>query len=142
MLLAEQGERPVIVSMGRGGPAEPVVMPAGEAPDADGLLALARGGAHAASDYLEDAVLTGVATVGCRRCGEGPAGDMFDSNAVEGVRRAMELDPSLVVLEGSGSGIPPVQARSHGLHRRRTPDRRAWPRADGGRPPAARRSWW
>jgi cyclic 2,3-diphosphoglycerate synthase len=110
MLLAEHDERPVIVSMGRGGPAEPVVIPAGEAPDADGLLAMARGGVHAASDYLEDAVLTGVATVGCRRCGEGPAGGVFHSNTVEGVRRAMELDPSLVVLEGSGSGIPPVQS--------------------------------
>jgi cyclic 2,3-diphosphoglycerate synthetase len=109
-LLRERGERPVIVSMGRGGPAEPQVMPAGEAPDAEGLLALARAGSHAASDYLEDAVLTGVATVGCRRCGEGPAGGVFDSSAVEGVRVAMGLDPSLVVLEGSGSGIPPVSA--------------------------------
>ena len=109
-LLRARGDRPVIVSMGRGGPAEPQVMPAGEAPDAAGLLELARGGSHAASDYLEDAVLTGVATVGCRRCGEGPAGEVLDSNTVAGVRLAMALDPSLVVLEGSGSGIPPVAA--------------------------------
>jgi cyclic 2,3-diphosphoglycerate synthetase len=109
-LLSERGERPVIVSMGRGGPAEPVLMPAGAAPDLSELLALARAGAHAASDYLEDAVLWGVATVGCRRCGEGPAGEALDSNAVAGVRLAMSTDPSLVVLEGSGSGIPPVAA--------------------------------
>jgi cyclic 2,3-diphosphoglycerate synthetase len=109
-LLQERGERPVIVSMGRGGPAEPQVMPAGAAPGVAGLVELARGGSHAASDYVEDAVLTGVATVGCRRCGEGPAGEVLDSNTVAGVRLAMTLDASLVVLEGSGSGIPPVAA--------------------------------
>jgi cyclic 2,3-diphosphoglycerate synthetase len=109
-LLRERGERPVIVSMGRGGPAEPAVIRAGEAPGLDSLLALARGGDHASSDYIEDAVLAGVTTVGCRRCGEGPAGEVFDSNAVEGVRLAMELDPTVVVLEGSGAGLPPVVA--------------------------------
>jgi cyclic 2,3-diphosphoglycerate synthetase len=110
MLLRDRGEQPVIVSMGRGGPREPVVMPAERAPGVEELLAVAREGRHAASDYLEDAVLAGVTTVGCRRAGEGPAGEVFQSNAVEGVRVAMGLDPSLVVLEGSGSGIPPVVA--------------------------------
>ena len=49
---------PVIVCMGRGGPAEPLLAE----PDTslDDLLALADAGRHAASDYLEDAVLAGV----------------------------------------------------------------------------------
>src|SRR5919106_4155103 len=56
---------PVVVCMGRGGPAQPVVAE----PDTslDDLLAIADGGAHAASDYLEDAVLARVRTIGCRR---------------------------------------------------------------------------
>src|SRR2546423_1235357 len=61
MLLRER--RPLIVAMGRGGPAEPVLA-SPETSLAD-LLALARAGRHAASDYLEDAVLAGVTTVGC-----------------------------------------------------------------------------
>ncbi|MGZ4320336.1 MAG: 2,3-diphosphoglycerate synthetase, partial [Gaiellaceae bacterium] len=57
----------VVVSMGRGGPAEPVV--AEVAPTVEDLLRLSRAGGHAASDYLETAALTGVVTIGCRRCG-------------------------------------------------------------------------
>ena len=55
----------VVVSMGRGGPAEPEVIEA--PPTLDDLLALARSGRHAASDHLETAVSTGVVTIGCRR---------------------------------------------------------------------------
>ena len=58
--------------MGRGGPAEPVVVES--PPSVEDLLALSRAGAHAASDYLEGAALAGVTTVGCRRCGGGLAG--------------------------------------------------------------------
>ena len=42
------------------------------------LLAVSRRGLHAASDYFEDAVLAGVMTIGCRRCGGGMAGAAFD----------------------------------------------------------------
>src|SRR5204862_400498 len=59
----------VVVSMGRGGPPEPVVLEA--PPTLDDLLALSRAGGHAASDYLETAALAGVTTIGCRRCGGG-----------------------------------------------------------------------
>jgi cyclic 2,3-diphosphoglycerate synthetase len=109
-LLREGGAEPVIVSMGRGGPPEPQIVRAGERLDGARLLDIARSGRHAASDYLEDAALTGVATVGTRRCGEGPAGEVFDSNVADGVRLALTLDPAAVVLEGSGSAIPPVAA--------------------------------
>jgi cyclic 2,3-diphosphoglycerate synthase len=98
----------VVVAMGRGGPAEPVVMR--RPPTAADLLALSRSGEHAASDYLEDAALAGVTTVGARRCGGGLAGRPFVSNVEEAARVAASLDPDLVLLEGSGATIPPVEA--------------------------------
>ena len=53
-------------------------------------------GAHAASDYLEDAALAGVVTVGARRCGWGLAGAPFLSNVAEAVAAARALAPDLV----------------------------------------------
>ncbi|HKN88646.1 MAG TPA: 2,3-diphosphoglycerate synthetase, partial [Acidimicrobiia bacterium] len=70
--LAAAGRKPVLVAMGRGGPAEPeVVDPAAYDLSPEALLALARSGRHAASDHLEDALTAGVVTVGTRRCGGG-----------------------------------------------------------------------
>jgi cyclic 2,3-diphosphoglycerate synthetase len=96
----------VVVAMGRGGPAEPEV--AEVRPTLDDLLELSREGRHAASDYLEDAALSGVVTIGCRRCGGGLAGMPAFSNVEEGARLAAERTPQLVIFEGSGSAIPPV----------------------------------
>jgi cyclic 2,3-diphosphoglycerate synthase len=97
----------VVVAMGRGGPPEPVVMEA--EPTIDDLLALSREGTHAASDYLEDAALARVVTVGARRCGGGLAGAPFVSNVASAARLAASLGPDLVIFEGSGAAIPPVQ---------------------------------
>jgi cyclic 2,3-diphosphoglycerate synthetase len=96
----------VVVAMGRGGPAEPEV--ARVAPTLDALLELSRAGRHAASDYLEDAALAGVVTVGCRRAGGGLAGAVVSSNVAAGAELAASLDPDLVVFEGSGAALPPV----------------------------------
>jgi cyclic 2,3-diphosphoglycerate synthetase len=96
----------VVVAMGRGGPAEPEVIEA--VPALADLLALSRAGRHAASDHLETAVLAGVPTVGCRRCGGGFAGAPFTSTVREGARRAAELAPDIVVFDGSGAAIPPI----------------------------------
>ena len=106
-LLRDRGTSTVIVSMGRGGPAAPQLADAhtGLAE----LLAIAAEGRHAASDYLEDAVLAGVPTVGCRRVGGGLVGEPYLSNVVEGARMAAEQDPDAILLEGSGSCIPPVE---------------------------------
>jgi cyclic 2,3-diphosphoglycerate synthetase len=106
--LSDAGIEPVLVAMGRGGPADPTLVRADKRPDREGLLEIARAGGHAASDYLEGAVLAGVTTVGCRRCGEGPAGEVFDSNVLAGARLAASLSPDAIVLEGSGAAIPPV----------------------------------
>jgi cyclic 2,3-diphosphoglycerate synthase len=96
----------VVVAMGRGGPAEPEV--AETPPTIEDLLALSRSGRHAASDYLEDAALAGVVTIGCRRAGGGLAGAPFTSNVQEGAALAAERAPELVLFEGSGASFPPI----------------------------------
>jgi cyclic 2,3-diphosphoglycerate synthase len=106
-LLRDAGVDPVIVCMGRGGPAEPRLAEA--APSLDDLIAIAEGGSHAASDYLEDAAIAGVRTVGCRRVGGGFAGAPFESNVPEGAELAASLGPGAIVFEGSGACIPPVE---------------------------------
>ena len=98
--------RVVVVAMGRGGPAAPELIES--PPSLDELLALSRSGRHAASDHLETAVLAGVPTIGCRRVGGGMAGATFTSNVLEGAALAASLDPDVVVFDGSGAAIPPV----------------------------------
>jgi cyclic 2,3-diphosphoglycerate synthetase len=99
---------PVIVCMGRGGPVEPTVA-AADTGLAD-LLAVVEGGGHGASDYLEDAALAGVRTVGCRRVGGGLAGAPWESNVPAGAELAASLPGAgALIFEGSGSCIPPVE---------------------------------
>ncbi|HZB06473.1 MAG TPA: hypothetical protein VE449_07765, partial [Thermoleophilaceae bacterium] len=98
---------PVVVCMGRGGPAEPRVAEA--APSLDELIAIADAGSHAASDFLEDAVIAGVRTVGCRRVGGGFAGAPFESNVAAGAALAGSLHPGTIIFEGSVACIPPVE---------------------------------
>jgi cyclic 2,3-diphosphoglycerate synthetase len=107
--LYSRDRKVVVVAMGRGGPPEPEVMRV--RPDVDSLLELSRAGRHAASDYLETAALAGVETVGCRRCGGGLAGAVAVSNVAAGARLAVELEPELVVFDGSGAAIPPIATR-------------------------------
>jgi cyclic 2,3-diphosphoglycerate synthetase len=96
----------VVVAMGRGGPPEPAL--AEVRPTLEQLLELSRGGRHAASDYLETAALAGVVTIGCRRCGGGLAGSPGESNVLAGATLAAEREPDLVLFDGSGAAIPPV----------------------------------
>jgi cyclic 2,3-diphosphoglycerate synthetase len=109
-LLHDEGVEPVVVAMGRGGPAQPQLLRAEDRPDLEALRAIVRAGGHAASDYLEDAVLAGVTCVGCRRCGEGPAGETFDSNVIDGAMLALSLEPDVLLIEGSGASVPPITA--------------------------------
>jgi cyclic 2,3-diphosphoglycerate synthetase len=110
-LLRAHGTRPVVLAMGRGGPAVPEVIRGDEvALTTADLLRLAERGVHAASDSYEDAVVSRVATVGCRRCGGGMAGSAFFSNVAEGAALADGLGFDIVLLEGSGAAVPPVVA--------------------------------
>jgi cyclic 2,3-diphosphoglycerate synthase len=97
----------VVVAMGRGGPPEPEI--AEVQPTLEALVELSRAGRHAASDYLETAALAGVVTIGCRRCGGGLAGAPGESNVLAGAALAAEREPDLVVFDGSGAAIPPVE---------------------------------
>ena len=106
-LLREAGAHPVLVCMGRGGPAEPRMAEAGMG--LEELLAISESGAHAASDYLEDAAIAGVRTVGCRRVGGGFAGAPYESNVPAGAALAASLEPGAILFEGSGACIPPVE---------------------------------
>jgi cyclic 2,3-diphosphoglycerate synthetase len=105
--LLARDRRVVAVAMGRGGPAEPELVAA--APTIEELVALSRGGRHASSDHLEIAALAGVPTVGCRRAGGGLAGAVFASNVSAGARLAAQAEPDVVVFDGSGAAIPPVE---------------------------------
>ena len=99
--------RVVVVAMGRGGPAEPELVEA--PPTLDDLVALSRSGRHAASDHFEAAALAGVPAIGCWRAGGGLAGAPFSSNVLAGARLAAKLDPELLVFDGSGAALPPVE---------------------------------
>ena len=114
--LVAAGRSPIVVAMGRGGPAEPELLRGDriELTPSD-LVELAEAGRHAASDYIEDALLARVPTVGCRRCGGGLAGGVEITNVPEGVGLANDLEGDFILLEGSGSSIPPARADVTGL---------------------------
>jgi cyclic 2,3-diphosphoglycerate synthetase len=96
----------VVVAMGRGGPPEPEVVES--APTLEELVERSRSGQHAASDHLELAALAGVPTIGCRRAGGGLAGAVFFSNVAAGAALAAQRHPDVVLFDGSGAAIPPV----------------------------------
>jgi cyclic 2,3-diphosphoglycerate synthase len=106
-LLAREREV-VVVCMGRGGPPEPELRAA--APSLAELVSSSRAGMHAASDYLEVALLAGVPSIGCRRAGGGLAGGVFVSNVGAGARLALEQRPDVIIFDASGSAIPPIAA--------------------------------
>ncbi len=108
-LLKSEDFDPVVVCMGRGGPPEPdFIDPSVLDMSPETLLEVADAGGHAASDYWEDALLGGVVTVGCRRCGGGFSGNPFASNVIAGAELTNELSQDLVIMEGSGATFPPI----------------------------------
>jgi len=108
--LSAWGYRTVVVAMGRGGPPQPYLVD-GRGVDEAFLLDELSKGLHAASDHYEDALVTGLTTVGSRRCGGGMAGQPFVTNCAEAARLAESLGMDAVIMEGSGSSIPPVETR-------------------------------
>lgn len=100
----------LIVAMGRGGPKDPQLLRGEEiiiSPQY--LLSLSSKGLHASSDYIEDAMMSRITTIGCRRCGGGFGGKVFLSNVSEGAKLADSLNPDVIILEGSGASVPEVQ---------------------------------
>ncbi|NPB01548.1 MAG: 2,3-diphosphoglycerate synthetase [Methanopyri archaeon] len=109
-VLHARGYNPCVVVMGRGGPEEPEVVRGDEIElTPEYLLEQAERGKHAASDHWEDALLSRIPTVGCRRCAGGLAGKTFVTNMVRGAEIANELPTDFVVVEGSGAAVPPIE---------------------------------
>lgn len=106
--IARGGSRPCVCTMGRGGPPEPELLAAPAQVTDDYLRARVEAGCHAASDHFEDAMMGGIVTVGCRRCGGGMAGAPFFSNVGPGALLACRQDADIVLFEGSGAAVPPV----------------------------------
>lgn len=99
-----------IVAMGRGGPREPRLIKGDEIKiNHRYLLKTSNEGFHASSDYIEDALTSKIPTIGCRRCGGGMGGKIFMSNVEEGMKLAEEINPGLIIVEGSGASIPDVK---------------------------------
>ncbi len=105
--LLARDRKVVVVAMGRGGPPEPELVES--PPSVAELVERSRAGRHAASDHLEIAALAGVPTIGCRRAGGGLAGAVFVSNVSAGAALAARQAPDLVLFDGSGAAIPPIE---------------------------------
>jgi len=100
----------LIVAMGRGGPKDPQLLRGEEINiSPQYLLSLSSKGLHASSDYIEDAMMSRITTIGCRRCGGGFGGKVFLSNVSEGAKLADSLNPDVIIMEGSGASVPEVQ---------------------------------
>jgi cyclic 2,3-diphosphoglycerate synthase len=108
----ETGHEPVVVAIGRGGPDPPRVIEAGTTLDPRTLVELADAGLHASSDYVEDALTSGVTTIGCLRVGGGLAGATVHSNVPAAARVAEQRPEPFVILEGSGASLPDVAANA------------------------------
>jgi len=107
--MKEMGNEVVVLTMGRGGPPYPeIIDELNLTPEK--LLKESRKGKHTASDHWEDALMSRIKTVGTRRCGGGFAGRVWYSNMMDGAEVVNGLATSHVIVEGSGSAIPPVGA--------------------------------
>ena len=109
-LIDKNGYEPCVIAMGRGGPEEPEIVHGEELEiSAEFLLEQSEKGVHAASDHWEDALMSRILTIGCRRCGGGMAGEVFMTNMRKGARLANEVDSKFAIFEGSGAAIPPIK---------------------------------
>lgn len=109
-LIDKNGYEPCVIAMGRGGPEEPEIVHGEELEiNAEFLLAQSKKGVHAASDHWEDALMSRILTIGCRRCGGGMAGEVFLTNMKKGAKLANEVDAKFAIFEGSGAAIPPIK---------------------------------
>ena len=109
-LIDKNGYDPCVIAMGRGGPEEPEIVHGEELEiNAEFLLEQSEKGVHAASDHWEDALMSRILTIGCRRCGGGMAGEVFLTNMKKGAKLANEVDAKFAIFEGSGAAIPPIR---------------------------------
>jgi cyclic 2,3-diphosphoglycerate synthetase len=108
--LAASGMKPVIITMGRGGPVQLQLIRGDLSELTPGfLMGQEKLGLHAASDNYEEALLTRLPVVGCFRAGGGVAGSPFCSTVAQGAEAANHLECDIHLYEGSGNTVPPVR---------------------------------
>ena len=113
-LIHKNDYNPCVVAMGRGGPEEPEIVHGDKIEiTPQYLMEQSDRGVHAASDHWEDALMSRILTIGCRRCGGGMVGDVFITNMKKGAELANEVDSDFIILEGSGAAIPPIKTNKH-----------------------------
>lgn len=113
-LIHYRNYNPCVVAMGRGGPEHPEIVHGDEIEiTPQFLMEQSNKGVHAASDHWEDALMSRILTIGCRRCGGGLAGDVFTTNMKKGAQLANEVEADFVIMEGSGAAIPPIKTDAH-----------------------------
>ena len=113
-LIHKENYNPCVVAMGRGGPEEPEIVRGDEIEiTPQYLMEQSDKGIHAASDHWEDALMSRILTIGCRRCGGGMVGQVFITNMKQGAQMANEVESEFVIMEGSGAAIPPIKTDSH-----------------------------
>lgn len=113
-LIDKNGYEPCVVAMGRGGPEEPEVVRGGEMEiTPEFLMEQSDNGVHAASDHWEDALMSRILTIGCRRCGGGMSGDVFMTNVKKGAEIANKVESKFIIFEGSGAAIPPIKTNKN-----------------------------
>lgn len=113
-LIDKNGYEPCVVAMGRGGPQEPEIVHGDKLEiTPEFLMEQSNKGVHAASDHWEDALMSRILTIGCRRCGGGMAGEVFLTNMKKGAILANKVDSKFVIFEGSGAAIPPIKTNKN-----------------------------
>jgi cyclic 2,3-diphosphoglycerate synthetase len=113
-LIHKREYNPCVVAMGRGGPEHPEIVRGDQLKiTPQYLMEQSDKGIHAASDHWEDALMSRILTIGCRRCGGGLAGDVFITNMKRGAELANEVDADFVIMEGSGAAVPPIKTDMH-----------------------------
>lgn len=113
-LIHREKYNPCVVAMGRGGPEEPEIVRGDQIEiTPQYLMEQSDKGIHAASDHWEDALMSRILTIGCRRCGGGMVGQVFITNMKKGAQMANEVDADFVIMEGSGAAIPPIKTDRH-----------------------------
>jgi len=113
-IIDKNGYEPCVVAMGRGGPEEPEIVRGDQMEiTPEFLMEQSDKGVHAASDHWEDALMSRILTIGCRRCGGGMSGDVFMTNMKKGAEIANEVESKFIIFEGSGAAIPPIKTDKH-----------------------------
>ncbi|OWT33852.1 2,3-diphosphoglycerate synthetase [Methanobrevibacter sp. 87.7] len=109
-LIDKNNYNPCVVAMGRGGPETPEIVHGDKIEiTPEFLVEQADKGVHAASDHWEDALMSRILTIGCRRCGGGMSGEVFFTNMKDGAKIANKQDADFIIFEGSGAAIPPIK---------------------------------